>query len=81
MTNTKSDRAKDGATAQEKSETPEVGAGTSPSGDHNDDRTQLYADDELRGIDSRRTGTKALDACSWREMARACHVQPGVGDE
>jgi len=77
VANLKSDRPRDSPTAQERQKTPEDGAGTSASGDHNDDRTQSYDDERLDCIASRATGTKATDACSWREMAAACHVRPG----
>lgn len=40
-------------------------------------RTQSYRIERLRGIDSDRR--RPIDGCSWREVARECHVDPGRG--
>lgn len=51
--------------------------GTSAPAQDQDDRTQSYSSDKLSCTDQR-TDLRAADRhASWREVASACHVEPG----
>jgi len=54
------------------------GAGEADAPDQDNDRIQSYRIERLRGIDSDRR--RPIDGCSWRAVARECHVEPGRGE-